>query len=124
MEAYNCTAPSSLYTNNICIDNDIAKLANKFYSKMYLKRFGIKECKLPCEFTKIKIMSKEAYKTEGNNMVNLNFDKFIKVTRSYNSYTGLELMAELGGYVGLFLGISVFHLSKAFKSFWKAIYKL
>ena len=43
----------------------------------------------------------------------LNFDKYVKVTKVKRSYTELELLAELGGYVGLFLGISVFHLSQA-----------
>ena len=43
----------------------------------------------------------------------LNFDKYVKVTKVKRSYTELELLAELGGYVGLFLGISVLHLSQA-----------
>ena len=38
----------------------------------------------------------------------MNFDKYIKVTKAKYSYTELELLAELGGYVGLFLGLSVF----------------
>ena len=42
----------------------------------------------------------------------MNFDKYIKVTKVKYSYTELELLAEFGGYVGLFLGISVFHLSE------------
>ena len=47
-----------------------------------------------------------------NKQVTFNFDKFIKVTHAYLAYTELELLAELGGYVGLFLGYSVFHLSE------------
>ena len=39
----------------------------------------------------------------------------IKVTSTHLEYTELELLAELGGYVGLFLGISVFHLADAFE---------
>ena len=42
----------------------------------------------------------------------LNFGKYIKKTKAKYSYTELELLAEFGGYVGLFLGISVFHLSE------------
>ena len=43
--------------------------------------------------------------------ITLTFENFIKVTTSNYSYTKLELLAEIGGYVGLFLGISVLNLS-------------
>ena len=46
--------------------------------------------------------------------MNIVFDSLIKSSSSYLAYTGLELMAELGGYVGLFLGVSIFHLKDAF----------
>ena len=36
----------------------------------------------------------------------------IKVTQSKFFYNGLSLMAEIGGYVGLFLGISVVHINE------------
>ena len=42
------------------------------------------------------------------------FNKYIRVTNAEYSYTELELLAEFGGYVGLFLGMSVFHLSVMF----------
>ena len=47
-----------------------------------------------------------------SNTTQLKFEKFIKVTKAVYSYTELELLAEFGGYVGLFLGISVFHVSQ------------
>ena len=56
-------------------------------------------------------------KKEGNKLFvgRMDFDQFIKVTDTYIAYTELELFAEFGGYVGLFLGFSVFHLSGAFQ---------
>ena len=39
--------------------------------------------------------------------LSLTFQKFIKLSTSRRSYTFLELIAEVGGYVGLFLGISI-----------------
>ena len=45
----------------------------------------------------------------------MEFDQFVKVTNTYIAYTELELIAEFGGYVGLFLGFSVFHLTTAFQ---------
>ena len=43
------------------------------------------------------------------------FNKFIKTTKAQNAYQELKFIAEFGGYVGLFLGISVFHLRDAFQ---------
>ena len=44
------------------------------------------------------------------------FNKFIKITKARNAYRELEFLAEFGGYVGLFLGISVFHLREVFET--------
>ena len=44
----------------------------------------------------------------------LNFNKFIKTTRADHYYGELEMLAEFGGYMGLFLGISLFHLRSTF----------
>ena len=43
------------------------------------------------------------------------FNKFIKTTKAQCAYQELEFIAEFGGYVGLFLGISVFHVREAFQ---------
>ena len=51
------------------------------------------------------------------NGITLIFDKFIVTKRARYSYRELELFAELGGYVGLFLGISVMHLKDVFDKF-------
>ena len=48
---------------------------------------------------------------QGSTLI-IKFNKIISVTESYYSYTELELLAEFGGYVGLFLGLSVFDLSR------------
>ena len=37
----------------------------------------------------------------------MNFKRNIKVTEAQYLYSGLSLIAEVGGYVGLFLGVSV-----------------
>ena len=44
------------------------------------------------------------------------FNKFIKTTKAQCAYQELEFIAEFGGYVGLFLGISVFHLREVFQT--------
>ena len=44
----------------------------------------------------------------------MKFNKYIEVINAEYSYTELELLAEFGGYVGLFLGMSLFHLADLF----------
>ena len=57
---------------------------------------------------------KTSYDSDEFESIWLMFDKYIKVTTSTYGYTELELLAELGGYVGLFLGLSVFDLRLVF----------
>ena len=58
----------------------------------------------------------------GEVQLNFKFEKYIRVTKARLAYTGLELVAEFGGYVGLFLGISVFNLSQLFDTILSFIY--
>ena len=45
------------------------------------------------------------YYLQGN--LTLDFHQYVKVSKAYWEYDGIELIAEVGGYVGLFLGVSV-----------------
>ena len=42
------------------------------------------------------------------------FRRSVKVTREFVLYTVLSLVAEVGGYVGLLLGFSVFNIASVF----------
>ena len=54
--------------------------------------------------------------------LHLEFQRVVKTTTGQYSYGGLELIAEIGGYVGLFLGYSVFQIKfvieKVFQIIW------
>ena len=70
------------------------------------------ECLIPCSiftFSTEAINSKQELNNQGNAhaIVEINFEDLIKVTTDYYTYTAVSLIAEIGGYVGLFLGISV-----------------
>ena len=72
------------------------------------------ECPNPCNFL-INRISITSYRDKTkSNKIWLNFHEYIKVTTSTYGYTELELLAEFGGYVGLFLGLSVFDLRQVF----------
>ena len=89
----------------------------KLYGELVTTSFRAQNCPYPCKFTstyfrdKIKLKPDHEYPSS----LFLRFSKFVKVSKARYSYGELELLAELGGYMGLFLGISVFHLSEAFQ---------
>ena len=75
----------------------------------------VKDCLYPCTNLKVRMEKIEFAKLNGKTRFKLIFEQFIRVTSSYVSYTALELIAEVGGYVGLFLGFSILHLTHAFE---------
>ena len=79
-----------------------------------MKSYNITECPYPCKFQRLRFLKEfsQEQKSGGGIEIILLFDQLIKITTASFSYTELELVAELGGYVGLFLGVSVCNLSK------------
>ena len=45
----------------------------------------------------------------------LEFENTVKKVTSYYDYTELSSIAEVGGYIGLFLGFSLYHITDAIK---------
>ena len=111
MEKFGCTAPFGYEINNICTNQSQSKHALEFYRNLFNKRFAIKECPYPCTFMKVSFRSKTFRNSPG---LTLQFNKFIRTTRATHFYGELEMLAEFGGYMGLFLGISVYHLRTTF----------
>ena len=114
MEKVGCTTPFGFNTKNVCIEKEKREKAFKIYNSQKNKRNKIEDCQYPCNFIRSWLSVEQLRLNQTSKEFSLNFDKFIKVTKAKYSYTELELLAELGGYVGLFLGLSVFHLSQAF----------
>ena len=112
MDKIGCTTPFGLELDNICTDQNKSLAANKLFWDILSNKEEVKECPYPCHFLMNWITTTD-YKTSYDRIW-LKFDKYIKVTTSTYGYTELELLAELGGYVGLFLGLSVFDLRLVF----------
>ena len=108
MEKFGCTTPLGYNIDNICTDKERGKEAMKLYNT---KMFGlIDKCPKPCEFMKISgTISKVLAGNKKNPPIFIHFDELVRVSHSYLTYTSLEMLAEVGGYVGLFLGVSVYH---------------
>ena len=113
MKEFGCTTPFGYNLDNICTDNVTGKQAFDLYDKISNKRYTMKECPYPCKFVKFLVISLEDRGIDDETF-KLDFSQYIKVTEAYFSYTELELIAEFGGYVGLFLGISVFDIFRIF----------
>ena len=118
MDSIGCTTPFGLELDNICTEQNKMYEAHKLLWDVLFVGRDIqvaKECPFPCQFLMNQITTSD-YKEDDDtgNAIHLEFDKYIKVTTSTYGYTELELLAELGGYVGLFLGLSVFDLRLVF----------
>ena len=115
-----CTTPYAHDKNHICKNKEDSYAAYKLYNKnlpgatifktMAWKPSNItKECFNPCPIFTFMTRSFEKCKKGKNSYSNvlIYFEENIKVTEEYYVYTGINLIAEIGGYVGLFLGVSV-----------------
>lgn len=102
---------SSVFGNmeKVCTDTEKAKKAMEILNEDII-------CQYPCTYLDISLTKMEISDAGFNSSssVCLKFRKFVSVTESHYSYTELELLAEVGGYVGLFLGFSIYECLKFF----------
>ena len=113
--------------SNVCTDEKQSNEAVKLHWELILASFTMEDtCPYPCKFTRNYFRDRRKLNPDHENPSSLflKFNKFIKISKARHSYGGLELLAEFGGYVGLFLGISVFHLSQAFEKIVQVIFSL
>ena len=113
-----CTTPFVRNKTNICVDPDKAKKALEIQSDIFDGDNSIlgNACPKSCLHVKSSFGRQESYDIENDEnyvpgALKIYFQHDIKVSKSYWSYSGLSLLAEVGGYVGLFLGISVQQVS-------------
>ena len=124
MNELGCTSPFGRNKSNICEDPEKSQKAFKLYQKYVAENLTETEkyCPESCVYQMITFgaftKEEEPY---SNNILNIRFQRFIKVSKSRYSYTILELIAEFGGYVGLFLGLSVVQLSVIFERAFKTL---
>ena len=118
--AYGCHSPFGPNKTQICQDPDKATQVLGIYAEEIEKHNS--KCLDPCSFFSIMSMKTKVVKQAcfalfcpKNNMLKFSFKENIKVTKGYYLYSGLSLIAEVGGYVGLFLGVSVNQISNLFQ---------
>ena len=123
LEMIGCVTPFGITKENICQDEQVAKRAFQLYNEFRNHYGDLKNvsCLEPCSYMNIKIM--KAYETKGfkvrvdkgQGLVLLSFNGWVHETVAYYSYDELSFIAEIGGYVGLFLGASIYQTADLFQ---------
>ena len=111
LETVGCTNPFGPTKSQICGNENEGKNVSQIYNNA-MKDLNYGGCSNPCSFLTIKKTDEVAYSNGIQSApwsanVTLNFEKIIRVTEGYYAYTGLNLFAEIGGYIGLLLGVSL-----------------
>ena len=97
---FGCTTPYGNIKKDICTNSSIGKLI--------AETNGYKPaCKYPCQYLgDFELSSKEVRP----GLIRLWFKKYVRVFETKYTYSLVDLFAALGGYLGSFLGVSLFHL--------------
>ena len=114
LEKYGCTSPFGPNKDKICRDQENGSKVMELYSQIF--RNLTNNCHSPCSFVStkgIKIMEQDS----SYGYVMMMFKENIKVIEAHHLYSTLSMIAEIGGYVGLFLGVSVNQISVLMNSF-------
>ena len=103
-----CTTPWGKNKTMICTEQSKADMAVDLYNTYFMGENH--SCPKACTISRIRgsVLYYNKNSTARNNSVMyINLAEKVSDYKSYFTYTGLSLVAEIGGYVGLFLGISV-----------------
>ena len=120
METIGCTSPYALNKTKICTDTfkalETADIYTEFmdHSSDLVDVKNYEGCYYPCSYFVVSGKNSRTMKmgpTYKYAEVYMKFEQLIKETKSYYAYSGLSLIAEIGGYVGLFLGVSINQLT-------------
>ena len=77
-------------------------------------------CLEACSYMSIKVTKageREEKELKNQGRLILSFRQKIHKTEAYYLYEGISLVADTGGFVGLFLGASVYQMADLFESF-------
>jgi hypothetical protein len=110
MDTYGCTTPFGPNKTHICTNETVALKALKLYKEAFDDHKNL--CDSPCSYimvgaTKTKNIIQGYVNGRKNAYMIISPRENIKVTTGHELYSFLSLIAEIGGYVGLFLGVSI-----------------
>ena len=107
LEKFGCTTPFGLNKKKICKDQENSSKVLELYVKTMKE--NVNKCSMPCLFESTKVTKTNEW--GGKGFVHISCKEHIEVKEAYYLYSMLSMIAEVGGYVGLFLGVSVNQVS-------------
>ena len=114
MKVVGCTVPFFQNKEHVCTDVEKAREALGIYKRIIPKR-NFKNCLQPCNYLKAYLIQSQ-YNHNAPSESKKVFFKFggdgIQVTSAFEAYGELSLFADIGGYVGMFLGLSFSQLTE------------
>ena len=112
-----CTTPFTKFKDNICKNQSIGLKAQDLLWEY--DQSTNKSCKFPCKtlvirYSKEDEIPEKPEPVDGKEVaiLKLKFEDTIKKIQGYYLYSFLSLIAEIGGYVGLFLGVSFYQITE------------
>ena len=103
---FGCTTPFGPNKSQICSNTSIAQEVLKLYYNIMGNKTSV--CKVPCKTYSIRVMKKSSHERfDGKSEMKLILKDDVLLSEEQFLYSPLSLIAEVGGYVGLFLGVSV-----------------
>ena len=123
LENHGCVFPH--LTNNPNKSQCIVEISHRVTFKSVSIKYFHDFCPMPCEKMKVSFAGHDSIDHNGNE--NEAYVKFyikdqIQVKKSHLSYSEVSLLAEVGGYVGLLLGVSLMDIASLFHKFFEFIH--
>ena len=123
LKTIGCVTPFGITKDRICQNEQDSKTAFQLYFKH--RDNEDLSCLEPCSYMSVKrFKGFEMEKKDNKGDFALAFDKNVHETVAHYSYDDLSFIAEIGGYVGLFLGASVYQTADLFQFIAEALEKL
>ena len=119
MRKLNCTWPYVKNKNHICTEEDSAIKAIQIGTNAR----KTSKCPNQCNYIKLFTIPHIKHPKITGKFLKFFMPYTIQVHKAYYAYDAVSLLAEIGGYVGLFLGFSIYQLTDLLNwliNFWKS----
>ena len=121
MSEFNCTSPWGTNKDHICTNETVGFSALRMYLDYFLHQNVTKAktlCPKSCNLMELRSGNQQGGIQERINgkrsgSISFKLNQIITVSTDQYTYIWLNFIAEVGGYVGLFLGYSVYHITDA-----------
>lgn len=102
-----CVTPFEGRNEKVCKEPEKGKKAYQVYQRSML---NTSVCMYPCQYHSTFTINKVEEPDMQPGSLWLGFRNFIQVHKANHIYTSLDLLASVGGYIGLFLGFSLLQI--------------